>query len=121
MFSYCCTISSGYSCLALLSENRSTCFNWFDCYCTVIAHPRYKNSYFYVTIIWAYWDISYNLAFLMRTFSKLRLQTAERQDSRIRLMKEIIACVKLIKMHCWEYSFADKIAQARKSEMGLIR
>ena len=78
-------------------------------------------SSFYVTIIWPYWDTSYILAFVMRTFSKLRLQTAEKQDFRIRLMKEIIACVKLIKMHCWEYSFADKIAQARKSEMGLIR
>ena len=61
------------------------------------------------------------LAFVARAFSQLRLQTAEMQDFRIRLMKEIIACMKLIKMHCWENSFADKTAQARKCEMGLIR
>ena len=57
----------------------------------------------------------------MRVFARLRLLTAEKQDIRIGLMNEIISCIKLIKMHCWEYSFADKIAEARKSEMNIIR
>ena len=57
----------------------------------------------------------------MKALFQLRPQTAEKQDCRIGLMREIISCMKLIKMHCWENSFADKIAHARKSEMGLIR
>ena len=57
----------------------------------------------------------------MKVFAHLRLLTAKKQDIRIRIMNEIISCMKLIKMHCWEYSFADKIVQARKSEMNIIR
>ena len=55
------------------------------------------------------------------SLSQIRLQTAEKQDCRIRLMREIITSMKLIKMHCWENSFAEKIAHARRSEMGLLR
>ena len=53
--------------------------------------------------------------------AKTTYSISDKQDIRIGLMNEIISCMKLIKMHCWEYSFADKIAEARKSEMNIIR
>ena len=54
-------------------------------------------------------------------FSKFRLQVAKRQDKRIGLMNEIISGMKLIKMHCWESQFANRISKARNKEIRVNR
>ena len=54
-------------------------------------------------------------------FSKFRLETARKQDKRIGLMNEIISCMKLIKMYCWESEFAKKISKAREEEIKVVR
>ena len=54
-------------------------------------------------------------------FSKFRLETARKQDKRIGLMNEIISCIKLIKMYCWESQLAKRISKAREEEIGVIR
>ena len=46
---------------------------------------------------------------------------AKRQDKRIGLMNEIISGMKLIKMHCWESQFANRISEARNNEIRVNR
>ncbi|CAG2105078.1 unnamed protein product [Medioppia subpectinata] len=56
-----------------------------------------------------------------RMFRSIRQKTAELTDSRIRLMQEIIAGMRVIKMYAWEQPFAQLVATARKSEVKHIR
>ncbi|CAG2109953.1 unnamed protein product [Medioppia subpectinata] len=49
-----------------------------------------------------------------RMFGSIRQKTAELTDSRIRLMHEIIAGMRVIKMYAWEQPFALLVATARK-------
>ncbi|CAG2115875.1 unnamed protein product, partial [Medioppia subpectinata] len=56
-----------------------------------------------------------------RMFRKVRQKTAKLTDSRIRLMQEIIAGMRVIKMYAWEQPFALLVQNARKSEMKQIR
>ncbi|CAG2103694.1 unnamed protein product, partial [Medioppia subpectinata] len=56
-----------------------------------------------------------------RMFRTIRQKTAKLTDSRIRLMQEIIAGMRVIKMYAWEQPFAQLVAIARKSEMTQIR
>ncbi|XP_033637621.1 multidrug resistance-associated protein 5-like [Asterias rubens] len=42
-------------------------------------------------------------------------------DHRVRLMSEIISCIKLIKMYAWEDSFASCITGIRNNERSLLR
>ena len=51
---------------------------------------------------------------MARKFSQFRLETAKKTDIRIRLMNEIIAGIRVVKMYAWEYSFAKLVNQARK-------
>ncbi|CAG2114537.1 unnamed protein product [Medioppia subpectinata] len=48
-----------------------------------------------------------------RMFRSIRQKTAELTDSRIRLMQEIIAGMRVIKMYAWEQPFALLVATAR--------
>ncbi|XP_035377481.1 multidrug resistance-associated protein 5 isoform X1 [Electrophorus electricus] len=41
-------------------------------------------------------------------------------DRRVRLMNEILASVKFIKMYCWESAFASNISEVRKEERGIL-
>ncbi|CAG2116859.1 unnamed protein product, partial [Medioppia subpectinata] len=59
--------------------------------------------------------------FCRRMFRKVRQKTAKLTDSRIRLMQEIIAGMRVIKMYAWEQPFALLVATARKSEVKQIR
>ncbi|CAG2110595.1 unnamed protein product, partial [Medioppia subpectinata] len=57
---------------------------------------------------------------MSRMFRRVRQKTAELTDSRIRLMHEIIAGMRVIKMYAWEQPFALLVATARKSEVKQI-
>ncbi|CAG2121106.1 unnamed protein product, partial [Medioppia subpectinata] len=56
-----------------------------------------------------------------RMFRSIRQKTAKLTDSRIRLMQEIIAGMRVIKMYAWEQPFAQLVATARKAEVKQIR
>eukprot|EP00043_Microstomoeca_roanoka_P008172 m.78868 g.78868 ORF g.78868 m.78868 type:complete len:1323 (+) comp14131_c0_seq1:57-4025(+) len=51
-----------------------------------------------------------------RGSGKLRRQAIQSTDLRVRLMNEILTCIKLIKMYAWERPFADHIEQIRQKE-----
>ncbi|ALC40250.1 CG31793, partial [Drosophila busckii] len=59
--------------------------------------------------------------YLSRLTSALRMQTALRTDGRVRMMNEIIAGIQVIKMYAWEQPFQKLVANARASEMSVIR
>ncbi|KAL6117526.1 abcc5 [Pungitius sinensis] len=41
-------------------------------------------------------------------------------DRRVRLMNEILGCIKFIKMYCWEDAFAKNIHKVRSEERGIL-
>ncbi|XP_056139628.1 ATP-binding cassette sub-family C member 5 [Lampris incognitus] len=41
-------------------------------------------------------------------------------DQRVRLMNEILGCIKFIKMYCWEDAFAQNIHKVRSEERGIL-
>uniref|UniRef100_A0AAR2K3M6 ATP-binding cassette sub-family C member 5 n=1 Tax=Pygocentrus nattereri TaxID=42514 RepID=A0AAR2K3M6_PYGNA len=41
-------------------------------------------------------------------------------DRRVRLMNEILSCIKFIKMYCWESAFASNIHKVRSEEKGIL-
>ncbi|KAK9518326.1 hypothetical protein VZT92_023636 [Zoarces viviparus] len=41
-------------------------------------------------------------------------------DRRVRLMNEILGCIKFIKMYCWEDAFAQNIHKVRSEEKGIL-
>lgn len=41
-------------------------------------------------------------------------------DRRVRLMNEILGCIKFIKMYCWEDAFAQNINKVRSEERGIL-
>ncbi|XP_041846205.1 multidrug resistance-associated protein 5 isoform X2 [Melanotaenia boesemani] len=41
-------------------------------------------------------------------------------DRRVRLMNEILSCIKFIKMYCWEDAFAQNIHTVRSEERGIL-
>ena len=49
---------------------------------------------------------------LLRCFC--RRQIAKYTDKRVGLMSEIIAGIQVIKMHCWEKPFAERVASIRR-------
>ena len=50
-----------------------------------------------------------------------RQKATKRTDIRVRLMNEIITGIQLIKMYCWEKSFAKLISDARTKELKAIK
>lgn len=41
-------------------------------------------------------------------------------DQRVRLMNEILGCIKFIKMYCWEDAFAENVQKVRSEERGIL-
>ncbi|XP_066523942.1 ATP-binding cassette sub-family C member 5 [Hoplias malabaricus] len=41
-------------------------------------------------------------------------------DRRVRLMNEILSCIKFIKMYCWESAFASNVHKVRSEERGIL-
>ena len=52
--------------------------------------------------------------FLSYLSGKLRLKTAVISDRRISLMAEIVAGIREVKTHAWEWFFRDKIKEIRR-------
>ena len=48
---------------------------------------------------------------LAKLMAKFRRQSIVVTDTRVRMMNEILTCVKLIKMYAWEESFAKSIGK----------
>lgn len=53
--------------------------------------------------------------------AKLRRKIAERTDTRVNLMKELIQAIQVIKMYVWEQAFQQKVKQARSNEIRATR
>ncbi|XP_060582248.1 ATP-binding cassette sub-family C member 4-like isoform X3 [Ruditapes philippinarum] len=52
-----------------------------------------------------------------KLFSKFRQKTAKYTDERVKLMNEIIAGMRVIKMYCWEKPFGDLVRSVRRLEV----
>ncbi|XP_014488634.1 PREDICTED: probable multidrug resistance-associated protein lethal(2)03659 isoform X2 [Dinoponera quadriceps] len=59
--------------------------------------------------------------FLAKKIAPLTIKTAERSDSRLRLMNQVIAGLQVIKMYVWEVPFANLVEKARKREMKVVK
>ncbi|XP_015590166.1 multidrug resistance-associated protein 5 isoform X1 [Cephus cinctus] len=57
---------------------------------------------------------------ISRTTSYYRGKAVKVGDSRIRLMNEILQCIKLIKMYAWERRFSEDLIGIRKQEQSLL-
>ncbi|KAG8228792.1 hypothetical protein J437_LFUL006671 [Ladona fulva] len=53
--------------------------------------------------------------------SIFRTRSAVRTDERVRLMDEIVRGIRVIKMYAWEMPFARLIAEARRTEIDVLR
>lgn len=53
-------------------------------------------------------------AYVGKKAAQLRLKTAKRTDSRVKIMNEIILGIQVIKMYAWEKSFAVIVDKIRK-------
>ncbi|KAL8559265.1 hypothetical protein ACOMHN_040389 [Nucella lapillus] len=56
-----------------------------------------------------------------RIFSKLRHKIAVHTDERVKVMNEIIAGIRVIKMYCWEKPFSQLVEKIRRGEVRWIR
>jgi ATP-binding cassette subfamily C (CFTR/MRP) protein 4 len=68
--------------------------------------------------------ITFQAVFVQGYLSKLqgiyRMQIAQKTDSRVRLMNEITAGIRVIKMYAWEKPFEKVVALARKYEINIV-
>ena len=51
---------------------------------------------------------------------KLRGKAVSKTDHRVKLMNEVLSCIKLIKMYAWEKSFAKIIGEIREKEKNIL-
>ncbi|EGG24088.1 hypothetical protein DFA_06227 [Cavenderia fasciculata] len=56
-------------------------------------------------------------AIVARKLLKIRLSIIKSSDRRLRLISEILQYIKIIKLYAWEDSFAQKVTDARNSEI----
>ena len=53
-------------------------------------------------------------SFAAHKAGKIRQQSAAVTDKRLKIMKEIITGIRVVKMYAWEWTFADLVAQIRR-------
>ncbi|OQR74932.1 multidrug resistance-associated protein 4-like, partial [Tropilaelaps mercedesae] len=56
-----------------------------------------------------------------KKFARIRLQTAEITDRRVRLTNELVAAIRAIKMYAWEKPFGMLVSDVRRLEIGRVR
>lgn len=59
--------------------------------------------------------------FITKIVSKYNRQMMKYKDKRTKLISEVVAGIKIIKMYTWEGSYIQRISQVRKEELKLIR
>ena len=59
--------------------------------------------------------------FVSTATKHLRKQTAKQTDTRVKLMNEVLAGMKVIKSYTWEDAFRDVIAHVRATEVNYLR
>ncbi|XP_046559479.1 LOW QUALITY PROTEIN: ATP-binding cassette sub-family C member 5-like [Haliotis rubra] len=59
-------------------------------------------------------------ALISRLTTKFRREGIRITDKRVRMMSELLTCVKLIKMYAWEKPFAKTISDIRSKERGVL-
>ncbi|KAF9971484.1 Multidrug resistance-associated protein 1 [Actinomortierella ambigua] len=59
--------------------------------------------------------------FLAKFYQKAKTEKLEAMDVRLRLMNEILAGIKIVKLYGWEDSFRDKIHTSRNREIRILR
>ncbi|KAH9421088.1 Multidrug resistance-associated protein 4 [Dermatophagoides pteronyssinus] len=109
--------------------NRMDEFSIFVSY--MIVSPIQMLIVIYILFDYIKWTCFVGLALLFllipiqvymgRLFSRVRSNTARQTDQRLRLMNEITSGIRVIKMYSWEKPFANRIADARKTEVKYIR
>lgn len=60
-------------------------------------------------------------AFIFGALAVLRRKASAVTDSRVKLMNEIMAGIRLVKYFAWEVPFKEKVNEIRKSEIDLLR
>ncbi|CAG2116727.1 unnamed protein product, partial [Medioppia subpectinata] len=115
-----------------MMSNDANRFDEFAFWChSILVAPLQLTLVMY--ILWGHlrWACLAGMAVLLlfipfqglmgRAFQKARRLTAPLTDNRIRLMAEIIAAMRVIKMYTWEMAFAHLVSEARKKEIHRIR
>ncbi|KAF8932135.1 Canalicular multispecific organic anion transporter 2 [Haplosporangium gracile] len=57
----------------------------------------------------------------VKIFNRLQQELSERVDERIRVMTEILAAIKIVKLYAWESPFLKRILNVRNRELGAKR
>ena len=116
--------------LNILSNDLNRYDEFFRLYTIVITPIQAGIS---VWLMWGYLDVSTMggvvimilfvplQGWMGHMFGKFRNDTSSLTDTRVKLMSEIIAAMKLIKVYCWEKPFADTVRDVRSLEMSKIR
>ncbi|KAJ8310779.1 hypothetical protein KUTeg_012644 [Tegillarca granosa] len=58
--------------------------------------------------------------YISKLTAYLRRKSVIITDKRVRMMSELLTCIKLIKMYAWEKPFASKIAEIRAKERKVL-
>lgn len=57
----------------------------------------------------------------LTVFRKISLPLQTHSDERLKLINEVLRCIKIIKLNCWESVFAKKINSIREKELRFFR
>lgn len=77
--------------------------------------------------IWMTWNMSFFMVKIYfscrggKVAETLQKQQLDAKDSRIKLMNEVLAGMKVLKLYAWEIPFAGRIAAIRDVEVVILR
>uniref|UniRef100_A0A1I8FUW2 ABC transmembrane type-1 domain-containing protein n=1 Tax=Macrostomum lignano TaxID=282301 RepID=A0A1I8FUW2_9PLAT len=90
-----------------------------DCYLFSAALPRAGPSIFAgVAVLIILIPINGVLAKYMKQF---QVEQMELKDTRIKMISEILAGIRVIKLYAWELAFAQQVSATRKKEIAVMR